>query len=132
MDKPVILFDGECGFCSAWVRFVLRWDERERYLFAPLQSDAGRNLLTKFELPTHDLSTVVLVERGRAYTKSTAALRVLRSCGGLWALAYAFILVPRPIRDVVYDFVARRRNSWFGRSRECSLPSVEMHHRFLH
>lgn len=132
MDKMIILFDGECGFCSAWVRFVLRRDKRERYLFAPLQSEAGRRLLMQFDLPADDLGTVVLIDQDRAYTKSTAALRVLRSCGGIWRLAYGFVLVPRPIRDFVYNMVARRRNTWFGRFRACAISSTEIRHRFLH
>jgi predicted DCC family thiol-disulfide oxidoreductase YuxK len=128
--KAIVLFDGVCNFCSDSVNFIIRHDPENRFLFAPLQSDAGKELLDKYDV---DMSTdsIVLIEKGQAFTRSTAALRIAKRMGGIWALAYVVIIVPRPIRDYLYDLFARYRYGLFGQKDECILPTPDVQARFL-
>lgn len=130
-DPAVVLFDGVCNLCSASVRFVLRRDPAGRFRFASLQSEAGRELLRRHGLDPDDLHSVVLVEDGRAYTRSDAALRIARGLGGGWPLLGALRAVPRPVRDRVYGLVAANRYRWFGKQDSCMLPTPELRERFL-
>ncbi|MFC0213355.1 thiol-disulfide oxidoreductase DCC family protein [Paenibacillus chartarius] len=127
----IVLFDGECVMCSFIVRFVYARDPQARLRFAPLQSDAGQMLLQRHGLSTDRFDTFVLVEGDRCYTKSTAALRLARRLRGLWPLCCAFVVVPRPLRDAVYGFVAKNRYRWFGRSDACMMPTPELKRRFV-
>jgi predicted DCC family thiol-disulfide oxidoreductase YuxK len=127
----VILFDGECNLCNGFVGFVLPRDPAAHFKFASLQSSFGQDLLTGHDLPANTLDSVVLVDEGKVYIRSTAALRIVRRLSGLWPLLYLLILVPRPIRDAVYDFIARHRYRWFGKRESCLLPTPENRKRFL-
>jgi predicted DCC family thiol-disulfide oxidoreductase YuxK len=118
----ILLFDGECNLCNGAVRFVTRRDRSRQFRFASLQSTEADALLTRFGLADTAPDTVVLIDDEGAHLRSAAALRVARRLGGAWPLLYALILVPRIVRDGVYDFVARRRHRWFGSSEVCSLP----------
>jgi predicted DCC family thiol-disulfide oxidoreductase YuxK len=127
----VILYDGVCNLCNATVLFVIDRDPHGRFAFAALQSPAAAAILLPLRLDPADLDSVVLVEDGRAWTRSAAALRVARGLRRAWPLLYAFIVVPRPLRDAVYDLVARRRYRWFGRSDACRVPTPALASRFL-
>ena len=129
--NAVVLFDGVCRFCNGTVSFILARDAKQRFRFAPLQSPTGREILRGFGLPTDRLDTMVLVEDGRCYTKSTALLRVLRRLSGFWPWLYVLILLPRAVRDFSYDRFARRRYRWFGKLEQCLVPSPEIRSRFL-
>jgi predicted DCC family thiol-disulfide oxidoreductase YuxK len=132
IDQPVLLFDGVCNLCNGFVRFVVRFDHDGTFLFAPLQSAVARELFDRHDIATdgEEFDTVVLVEDGACYTKSTAALRVARRLDGPWPLAYPLIYLPRRFRDGVYDLVARYRYRVFGRSEACQVPSPEVRERF--
>eukprot|EP01097_Dermamoeba_algensis_P007990 TRINITY_DN5175_c0_g1_i1.p1 TRINITY_DN5175_c0_g1~~TRINITY_DN5175_c0_g1_i1.p1 ORF type:complete len:163 (+),score=30.87 TRINITY_DN5175_c0_g1_i1:92-580(+) len=128
--KAIILFDGVCCLCNNFVNFVIDNDPKKVFLFAPLQSQLGGVLLTQFSLP-HDLSTVVLIKDECSYTKSSAALSVLSSLRMPYPLLYGFIIVPKFIRDFVYDLVAKSRYSVFGKEEVCRRPTRELQQRFL-
>ena len=132
-DAPLILFDGVCNLCSASVNFVIDHDPEARFRFAALQSDAAVKTLAQHgvTLRSGDPDSFVLVEEGRVYERSTAALRVARNLGGAWRLLYAFIVVPAFVRDAVYKLVARNRYRWFGKSETCRVPTPELRARFL-
>ena len=125
----MLLFDGVCTLCNGFVRFVIERDPAGRFQFAPLQSEAARRLLGKAPQPLPD--SLVLLEDGRLFTRSAAALRVARGLRFPWPLAYVFMAVPRPVRDWVYDTVARNRYRWFGRRDVCMVPTPELRARFL-
>jgi predicted DCC family thiol-disulfide oxidoreductase YuxK len=128
--SPVILFDGVCNLCNGFVQFVIARDPAGRFQFAALQSDSARRLLARLDggaLP----DSVVLVDGGRVYTRSSAALRIARGLRFPWSLARALIIVPRPLRDWVYDLVARHRYQWFGRKDVCMIPTPDLRARFL-
>jgi predicted DCC family thiol-disulfide oxidoreductase YuxK len=129
MVRAVLLFDGVCTLCNGFVQFVIQRDPAGRFQFATLQSDAARRLLQAAAQPLPD--TLVLVENGQVFLRSTAALRVARGLKFPWPLAFALVVVPRPLRDWVYDIVARNRYRWFGRRDACMVPTPELRARFL-
>jgi predicted DCC family thiol-disulfide oxidoreductase YuxK len=131
MEEAIVLFDGVCNFCNASVNFVIDRDPEKRIRFAPLQSEVGQRLLKKFNLSPTALDTLILVEGEKCYTRSTAALRIAKRLKGLWPLLYLFILIPPFIRDAVYDFIARNRYKWFGKTEACRVPTPELKERFL-
>lgn len=128
---PVLLFDGVCNLCNASVQWVLLRDTRAQFYFAALQSEAGQQLLEKHGLANESFDTVVLVTENQIYLRSDAPLEVLWRLGGFWRLGYFFKIVPRPVRDAVYNFVARNRYRWFGQRESCMLPRPEWKSRFL-
>jgi predicted DCC family thiol-disulfide oxidoreductase YuxK len=129
--SPVILFDGVCNVCNGFVQFVIARDPGARFQFAALQSDSARRLLARVDGLGQVPDSVVLVDRGRVYTRSSAALRIARGLPFPWSLARALIVVPRPLRDWVYDRVARHRYRWFGRKDVCMVPTPDLRARFL-
>lgn len=120
---PILLFDGVCNLCDSLVQFVIRHDPKAKFSFLSLQSEEGKTLLTQFHLSTDDMDTFVMIEGDRYFDRSTAGLRTLWGLGGRWRLFYIFIVVPRPIRDCVYTFIARRRYRWFGKKETCMIPT---------
>jgi len=129
--RAVVLFDGVCNLCNGFVRFVIARDTRTRFAFASLQSEAAARLLARTPLADHAGETIVLLDKDRAFTKSAAALRIARDLTFPWNLAYAFVAVPRPLRDWIYDLVARNRYRWFGKQDVCMVPTPELRRRFL-
>ena len=130
--STIVLFDGVCNFCNAWVKFIIPRDPCARFRFAALQSEVGRKLLEQHGLPVDALDTLVVIESRRAFTHSTAALRIARRLSFAWpALYYAAIWIPRPLRDALYTGFARRRYRWFGRSETCPLPPPGIARRFI-
>lgn len=126
----VIVFDGICNWCNAWVDFTMARDGG-RFHFATLQSDKGQQLLTLLGLPAQDFETFLLLERGRVFTKSTAALRIVRQFSGGWPLLSVLALVPRLLRDILYDYVARHRYRLMGKSHICRVPTATERDRFV-
>ncbi|MGV3639359.1 MAG: thiol-disulfide oxidoreductase DCC family protein [Adhaeribacter sp.] len=130
-QSGIILFDGVCNLCNGFVQFVIRHDRGQRFRFASLQSDTARELLQNQPGAAQDLDSVVLIEDGRYYRQSTAALRILRRLGGGWPLLYGLIVVPPLVRDRVYAWIAGNRYRWFGQREACMLPTPELKSRFL-
>lgn len=130
-SSPLILFDGVCNFCCFWVQFLIRRDPDKRFHFAPLQSAVGQEIVKRLGMSTDNLTTMILVEGDRRYVKSSAALRIARRMRGLWPLLFIFIVIPAPIRDFFYDWVARNRYRWFGRQGSCMVPTPDVRERFL-
>ena len=127
----VVLFDGVCNFCNGAVNFVINRDRDGFFKFATLQSEAGEELLNKYGIDKVETDSVVLIEDDRAYLHSSAALRIVRKLPGLWPILYAFIIVPKSIRDWVYRLFAKHRYRLFGRQDQCMIPTPEIRARFL-
>lgn len=127
----ILLFDDVCNLCNASVQWVLLRDRRGVFHFAALQSDVGRGLLARFGLSAENFDTVVLVDGDRVFTRSDAALEVLRRLGKPWAFGAGLRVLPRSLRDAVYNWIARNRYRWFGRREQCLLPRPEWQERFL-
>jgi predicted DCC family thiol-disulfide oxidoreductase YuxK len=118
----VVLFDGTCGFCAGAVRFIARRDRTGAFRFAPSQSTQAQALLARAGLARASAKSLVLVEGGRAYLRSDAALRIARHLAFPWWLAAAFLVVPRPIRDLAYRGVAALRHRLARRPAACEWP----------
>ena len=130
-DNSLVVFDGDCGFCARDIRFLLRQDRKARYRFTSCQSELGTGLLRHFGHRTDDYDTSLLVEEGRAYAKSDGVIRSVVGLGGAWRLVSALLLFPRPLRDALYDVVARNRMRIAGRTDVCDVPAPEHRARFL-
>jgi predicted DCC family thiol-disulfide oxidoreductase YuxK len=127
---PIVLFDGECNFCDASVQFIIQRDPKGIFHFASLQSETGEELVRKHEIPD-DVDSMILIEGDKVYYKSAAALRISRHLQGAWKLLYGLIIFPAPIRNFVYDVIARNRYKWFGKKESCMLPPPSVRKRFL-
>lgn len=130
-QHSIILFDGVCNLCNAAVLFVIKRDKKNQFLFASLQSPEGKKILTEYNFPEDEIHSFILVEKGKVYTRSTAALKVIKKLNGLWRFFYGFIIVPKFIRDGVYDIVAKKRYQWFGKKNECMIPTPRLRAKFL-
>ncbi|SOC40673.1 thiol-disulfide oxidoreductase DCC family protein [Ureibacillus acetophenoni] len=128
--KKIILFDGECNFCDASVQFIIKRDTNKVFQFASLQSDIGKGLLNKYNAP-ENLDSFVLIDGDKYFLQSTAALRVCKDLKGAYKLLYFFVIVPKPMRNFVYQFIAKNRYKWFGKNESCMIPSPEDRQRFL-
>lgn len=126
-----MLFDGVCNLCNRMVDFVIRRDPAGRFRFASLQSSIGSDLAAAHGIDASELSSMVLIEDGEAYTQSTAALRVYRKLRGPVRWLWLFRMVPESMRNVLYRFIAKRRYRWFGQRKTCRLPTAEEAARFL-
>ena len=128
--SSIVLFDGVCNFCNGAVNFIIKHDREKRFKFAALQSEIGQELRAKFDIG-EDVDSIILIENDKAFTHSTAGLRVAKTLGGIWSLGYAFIIVPVFVRDWAYRVFARYRYRLFGRLDTCMLPTPEVRERFL-
>ena len=131
MNKPIVLFDGVCNLCNGAVKFIIKHDKTNALQFAALQSETGQKLLAQYNFPVNELSSFVLIENNKAYDRSTGALRVVKKFTGLWPLLYGFIIVPKVLRDGVYNLVGKNRYKWFGKKDACMIPTPELKARFL-
>ena len=131
VQNPVILFDGVCNLCNGSVQFIINRDPSSIFRFAPLQSETGKKLISRFDLSNRKLDSIILIENNNYYLKSTAALKIVQSLGALWPLLSLLRLVPRPIRDYIYDIVARNRYNWYGKRVKCMIPGADIKSRFL-
>ena len=129
-DKPVILFDGVCNLCSGSVQFILKRDKEKKFLFASLQSVYGQNLLKQLNLPIDTFNSFILFDNGKIFTRSTAALKMFSQLKN-WGWVKIFWIVPKFIRDAVYNLIAKNRYKWFGKKEECWLPTPDLKTRFL-
>jgi predicted DCC family thiol-disulfide oxidoreductase YuxK len=130
-DRPIIVFDGECVFCSGWVRFVLKRDTGGRYRFVTAQSPLGAALYRHYGLDDRNYETNLLIEDGVMSAKSAATSKVLASLGFPWSIASAVRIIPAAIVDPLYDLVARNRYRIAGRRDTCFVPSPEDRARFI-
>ena len=130
-DKPIIIFDGKCVLCSRWARFVMRHDGDKRFRLLAAQTPLGTALYKHYGLDPVDYETNVLLERGGAFLKSEGTIRMFERLGFPWSAIKAFRVVPRPLRDRLYNVVARNRLNWFGSRETCFVPEPSDADRFL-
>jgi predicted DCC family thiol-disulfide oxidoreductase YuxK len=128
-DNAIVLFDGVCNFCNSSINFIIKRDRKGYFKFAPLQSEIAQKLVgdkTK-SMP----ESVILIESGHTYDRSSAALRIAKKLDGFWPVLYIFTIVPKPIRDAIYNLIGRNRYKWFGKTEACMIPTPEVRSRFL-
>lgn len=132
-NPSILLFDGVCKFCHSSVQFVIKRDKKNRFVFCPLQSEKGQALLKQHGLSNNGLTSMVLLDTrsNRAYLKSSAALNIARQLKMPWPLMYIFIIIPKFIRDRIYDFIGNHRYQWFGKFDSCWIPDDESRKKFI-
>ena len=130
-DKQIILFDGICNLCNNIVIFIINRDTDNKFQFASIQSQSGKTLWHKHNLPIDLIDSFVLIKNEKVYFKSTAGLHVLRELGGVWKLCYLFIIIPTCMRDIVYNYIAKVRYKTFGKRDRCMVPTDDLKDRFL-
>ena len=129
--SAIILFDGVCNFCNGSVNFIIERDREAYFKFAPLQSEIGQKLLEENGIEKAETDSVVLIEDGKVYVRTTAALRIARKLSGAWRWFYGFIVVPSFFRDIFYNVFAKYRYKMFGKQDACMMPTPEIRERFL-
>lgn len=144
----IVAFDGVCNLCNSTVNWIIDNDPKQQFKFIALQDIARLEALgfdlkelkfteqvswvnSESQTDESQIQSVYLIEQGKLFDKSTAVLRICRQLSGLYPLLYLYILIPRPLRDIVYDFIAKNRYKWFGRRAQCRIPSPELKDRFL-
>lgn len=130
-DHPIVFFDGVCNFCNYWVNFAIKRDKKKKLRFAALQGETAARILAAHQLPINSLSTVVLIDNGKVYTQSSAALRISKHLDGGWKLLYGLMIIPKFIRDFFYNIIARNRYKWWGKKETCMVPDPGLVERFL-
>ena len=129
-DKKIILFDGVCNLCDSSVQFVIKHDKKDVFRFVPLQSELGQKIINHIGASTID--STILYEPGKAYyLKSDVAFKILKEIGGFYKVLLVFSILPKSIRDHIYDYVAKNRYKWFGRKESCLIPTTELQSKFL-
>jgi predicted DCC family thiol-disulfide oxidoreductase YuxK len=130
-DKPIVIFDGKCVMCSAFARFIIRHDHRRRFRLLAAQTSIGAALYTHFGLDPIAYETNILIEDGRAWFKMEGSIRIFEGLGFPFSLMGLARIVPRPLRDRLYDYIARNRLRWFGVRQTCYLPDPAERDRFI-
>lgn len=130
-EKPLLIFDGVCNLCNAWVDFVIRHDPQARIKFAASSSNIAKKYLHKSDNGDIFQNTVLLIDQGKQYERSDAVLKLIPHLGGIFWLLLPGYLLPRFIRNGIYDFIARNRYSWFGKRTQCRIPGPADRERFL-
>lgn len=130
-EQGILFFDGICNLCNTAVQFVIKRDKKDKFKFASLQSETGKEFCKKYKLSFNKLTSVIYFKQGKVYLKSTAALHVLYDLGGIWQIFFIFMIIPKFIRDFVYDLIAKNRYNLFGKRKECMLPTAQNKAKFL-
>ncbi|MGB0404256.1 MAG: thiol-disulfide oxidoreductase DCC family protein [Salibacteraceae bacterium] len=131
VPRYLILFDGVCNLCEKSVQFVIKRDKKKKFKYASLQSNVGEKILWESNLSNSNFDSFVFVEDGQVFTKSTAAIKVATHLGSYWPVLEVFMLIPKFLRDPIYDFVAKNRFRWYGKKEECWVPTPELKDLFI-
>ncbi|QQX76216.1 MULTISPECIES: thiol-disulfide oxidoreductase DCC family protein [Aequorivita] len=130
-DQKIILFDGVCNLCNGAVTYIIKRDNKNVFKFAALQSEIGQQLISKFNIDTSKVDSIILIDGEKHYIKSSAALHIAKQLSGAYPLLFGFMIVPKFIRNAVYDYIARNRYKWFGKKESCMIPTSELKAKFL-
>ena len=131
-NKKVILFDGVCNLCNNSVSKVIKYDKKNTFIFAAIQSNSGQQIINYLNIDTSKTDSIILYEPGVSYdVKSTAALKVMQDFGGVWSLTTLLWIFPEGFRNFVYDYIAKNRYKWFGKKESCMIPTPELKAKFL-
>lgn len=131
MDKTILLFDGVCNLCNAWVQFILGRNKSKSIVFGSLQSDSGQKLLKENHLPHTEFDSLIVLSQGKVYKKSQAVFILVKQLDFPWPVFSIFRIIPRPISDWVYDRIAASRYKIFGKRDQCMIPQENVKDRFL-
>ena len=127
---PILFFDGVCHLCDGFVQCVLRYDKEEKVRYCALQSSVGQEMMARLDLGK-DISTAIGLYQGKIYDRSDVLKLLSLQLGGPWSLLLPLYIIPKVIRDAVYDVIARHRYSWFGKRDTCMIPDARHSHKFV-
>ena len=130
-DKKIIRFEGVCNLCNGAVTYIIKRDKKNIFKFAALQSEIGQELISKFNIDTLKVDSIILIDGEKNYEKSTAALHIAKHLSGTYHLLFGFMIVPKFLRNAIYDYIARNRYKWFGKKESCMIPTPELKSKFL-
>ena len=131
IPQYLVLFDGVCNLCNGSVKFLIKRDKKKKFRYASLQSNIGQKVLWEIDLDPKKTDSIVFLAEGATFTKSTAALRIAKSLGGIWSILEVLLLIPAPIRNLVYDVIAKNRYKCYGKKEECMVPKPEWQELFV-
>ena len=130
--KKLILFDGVCNLCNKAVLEVIKYDKKNTFLFASLQSKTGKKIASQLNINLSKIDSIILYDPGVSYDiKSTAALHIMKDFGGIWNITQIGFLLPETFRNHIYDFIAANRYKWFGKKESCMIPTPEIIAKFI-
>ncbi len=129
--NTIVFFDGVCNFCNYWVSFAIKRDRKKKLKFTTLQGKTTKELFEQYKINITSLNSVILIDKGKVYTQSSAAIRICKYLNGGWKLFYGLMIIPKFIRDFFYNIIARNRYKWYGKRDECMVPTPELRERFL-
>ena len=131
-NKQLILFDGVCNLCNNFVNKIIEKDKKNLFVFASLDSEIGQEITSKLQIDTAKIESIILYNPGISYKlKSSAALEIMKEFGGFWKVTQIGYILPKAIRDYIYDIVAKNRYKWFGKKESCMIPTPELKAKFL-
>ncbi|MCF1422052.1 thiol-disulfide oxidoreductase DCC family protein [Mangrovimonas futianensis] len=130
--KELILFDGVCNLCDSSIQFIIKHDKHNTFLFTPLQSELSQSIIERFGIDTQKIDSIILFRKNEGvFYKSTAALKIASKLKFPINILASFIILPKFIRDTVYDFIAKNRYNWFGKKESCMIPTPELKAKFI-
>ena len=131
-NKKIILFDGVCNLCNQSVQFIIKHDAKDVFRFVALQSDLGQEILKHIGIQVQNIDSIILYNPGKAYYyKSAAALEIAKDLSGIWHYGTFFRIFPTKISNMIYDYVAKNRYKWYGKTESCLIPTEELKVKFL-
>jgi predicted DCC family thiol-disulfide oxidoreductase YuxK len=131
-NKKIILFDGVCNLCNSWVQFVIKNDKKDAFRFVALQSDLGQEIIHYIGIGSQNIDSIILYQPTVAYYyKSSAVLEIAKILGGIYSLVWIFKIIPKDVRDAMYDYIAKNRYKWYGKKESCMIPTPEIKAKFL-
>ena len=129
--NPLVLFDGVCNLCDHSVQRIIRNDSKNKFIFSTLQNSLTTNYLLKKGSKYNDIDSIILITPTKIYTKSSAVLTITKSLKGAYPLLYILYIIPKPIRDFFYDYIAKNRYKWLGKKESCMVPTDNLKNKFL-
>lgn len=130
-SHKILLFDGLCNLCNTSVLFVIKRDAKKEIRYAAVQSTQGKLLMKKYGIVEAYLGSLIFIDEGKVYLKSSGALRLCKYLKGLWPILFVLMIIPPFIRNTVYDIVAKHRYKWFGKKQTCMVPTLELKSLFI-
>jgi len=131
LGKHIVIFDGVCNFCNSSVNFIIKRDNNNVFVFTPIQSEFGKSLVAKYEIPTLGMDTFVLIINEKYFLRTDAALEITKYLSGYWYLFSGFKVLPKPVRDYFYSLIAKNRYKLFGRKDVCMVPTRDLRDKFI-
>ena len=130
-NSYIILFDGICNFCNYWVDFIIKRDKDKTLKFATLQSDAGKKIANQFSIVNKNIDSIIFIKGGNYFARSDAVLEIAKELKSVWKKLYLLKVIPRHLRNFIYDLIAKYRYAIFGKRNSCRVPTSEEISRFI-